>query len=279
MKADAFSGSVSGRFLFVCEVTCKLTATLISWHLFFVQKKRITTAYRNAWEGTFLENSNILILGIGNLLWADEGFGVRAVEEMHRLYEVPENITLMDGGTQGIYLVQHVRDADVLIVFDAVDYNLPVGTIKRVEGDEVPQFMGCKKISLHQTGFQEVLAMAGMMGDAPEKLLLIGVQPVELDDFGGGLRDEVKAQIEPAIQMAIDYLAELGVSVSKREKPLSSSSTIVCPIMTTQAYESERPSEEVACRSGDERLLTDKNWKAPADHDAELEQILKQRQP
>jgi len=217
---------------------------------------------------------NILILGIGNLLWADEGFGVRAVEEFHRQYETPDNVTCMDGGTQGIYLVQHVRDADVLIVFDAVDYGLPPGTIKRVEDEEVPQFMGCKKVSLHQTGFQEVLAMAEMMDDAPEKLLLIGVQPVELDDFGGSLRDKVKDQIDPAIRMVVDYLAEIGSPASKRQTPLPPESTIACPVMLTQPYEEERPSEEMACRSGDERLLVDQNWQAPADHDGDLEDML-----
>lgn len=216
----------------------------------------------------------ILILGIGNLLWADEGFGVRAVEEFHRQYEMPSNITCLDGGTQGIYLVQHVRDADVLIVFDAVDYGLSPGTMKRVEGAEVPQFMGCKKVSLHQTGFQEVLAMAEMMDDAPDKLLLIGVQPVELDDFGGGLRDEVKEQIVPAIQVAVEYLSDLGLPVIRRKTPLPPESTIACPVLLTRLYEAERPSEELACRSGDERLLADKNWRAPADHDGELEQML-----
>jgi hydrogenase maturation protease len=170
--------------------------------------------------------------------------------------------------------VQHVRDADVLIVFDAVDYGLPPGTMKRVEGEEVPKFMGCKKVSLHQTGFQEVLMMAEMMGDAPEKLLLIGVQPVELDDFGGGLRDEVKDRIEPAIKMALDYLSGIGITAIKRETQLSSESTIACQIMHTEHYELGRPSEARACRSGDERLLTDQNWAAPEDHDAELEQIL-----
>ncbi len=70
------------------------------------------------------DTPNILILGIGNLLWADEGFGVRAVEYMHRHYAFPDNVRLIDGGTQGIYLVQNVREADVLIVFDAVDYGL-----------------------------------------------------------------------------------------------------------------------------------------------------------
>ena len=71
-----------------------------------------------------------LVLGIGNLLWADEGFGVRAVEALNAEYEFPANVTLMDGGTQGIYLVQHVRDADILVVFDAVDYGLAPGTMK-----------------------------------------------------------------------------------------------------------------------------------------------------
>ena len=91
----------------------------------------------------------ILILGIGNILWADEGFGVRAVEEMQRRYRFPETVRLLDGGTQGIYLVDQVRAADVLVVFDAVDYGLPPGTMKQVEGDQVPKFMGAKKMSLH----------------------------------------------------------------------------------------------------------------------------------
>jgi hydrogenase maturation protease len=99
----------------------------------------------------------------------------------------------------------------VLIVFDAVDYGLPPGTIKRVEGDEVPSFLGAKKMSLHQTGFQEVLATAALLGGSPERLLLIGVQPEELDDYGGSLRPVVKAAIEPALELAIVYLSELGI--------------------------------------------------------------------
>jgi hydrogenase maturation protease len=163
-------------------------------------------------------NPAILVLGIGNLLWADEGFGVRAVETMQRDWTMPSNVQLLDGGTQGIYLVDRVRTADVLVVFDAVDYGLPPGTMKRVEGDEVPRFLGAKKMSLHQTGFQEVLALAAMLGDYPKHLLLIGVQPVELDDFGGSLRPQVKARIAPAIAMALEYLAQFGVVAQRAER-------------------------------------------------------------
>ncbi len=217
---------------------------------------------------------NVLILGIGNLLWADEGFGVRCVEELHRQYELPENVSAMDGGTQGIYLVQHIRQADILIVFDAVDYSLPPGTLKLIEGDEVPKFLGVKKISLHQTGFQEVLAMAEMMGDAPEKLYLIGVQPEELDDYGGSLRPKVKAQIQPSIQAALDYLADLGVHIQKRDAALSAEQTIACPIMTSKRYETERPTEDTACRIGDARIISDAAWQAPKDFEAEIAEML-----
>lgn len=198
---------------------------------------------------------SVLILGIGNLLWADEGFGVRALEALQRSYVFPDNVRLLDGGTQGIYLVQHIREADILVVFDAVDYGLPGGTLKIVEGDEVPKFMGAKKVSLHQTGFQEVLAMAEMLGDYPEHLLLVGVQPVELEDYGGSLRDEVKARIEPAIALVLEYLAGFGIHGLLRKEPERPDTRLQGEISDIDRYEAGRPAENSACRVGDLRVL------------------------
>lgn len=158
----------------------------------------------------------ILVLGIGNILWADEGFGVRAVEAFHKAYEVPENVTILDGGTQGLYLVQFVNENDRLIVFDAIDYGLEPGTMKVVEDDEVPKFTGAKKMSLHQTGFQEVLSAADLMGHYPEHLTLIGCQPLDLEDWGGPLTPPVKAVIPAAIETAVRILRDWGVAVTLR---------------------------------------------------------------
>lgn len=194
---------------------------------------------------------NILLLGIGNVLWADEGFGVRVIERLQKRYRFPDSVKVMDGGTQGVYLVEHVQDADVLIVFDAIDYGLPPATLKRIENDEVPNFLGAKKMSLHQTGFQEVLAMAQMLGAYPKHLLLIGVQPEELEDYGGSLRPGVKAQIQPAIELALDYLQLFGISAERAGQD----SELSDPVLDIQRYEQERPSAEQACRIGDERIL------------------------
>ncbi len=205
----------------------------------------------------------VLILGIGNLLWADEGFGVRAVETLQGGWRFPENVRLLDGGTQGLNLIDAVRDADVLVVFDAVDYGLAPGTLKRVEGEEVPSFLGAKKMSLHQTGFQEVLALAKLLGECPEHLLLIGVQPVELEDFGGSLRAAVKAQIEPAIALALEYLADFGVEAEALGAALAEPG-LAHPSLAIAHYEAGRPGPEEACRCGDARVLN-RIAQSPAD--------------
>lgn len=204
-----------------------------------------------------MSTQQVLLLGIGNVLWADEGFGVRCIETLHQHYLFPENVSLMDGGTQGIYLVQHVQAADILIVFDAIDYGLEGGSLKQIHDAEVPHFMGAKKMSLHQTGFQEVLAMAQLLDAYPEKLLLIGVQPLELEDYGGSLRPAVKAQIQPAIEIALKYLAGLGIKAEKRLEPLAAEERLTPAQIALAQYEAGRPSADVACRVGDERVLAD----------------------
>lgn len=201
------------------------------------------------------EAQEILVLGIGNLLWADEGFGVRCVEALHERYEIPAAVCVLDGGTQGLYLLPFVEAAKRLIVFDAVDYGLAPGTLRLVEGEDVPRFMGAKKMSLHQTGFQEVLASAQLLGRLPEEILLIGVQPAELEDYGGSLRPQVKAQLPVAVEVAVARLQRWGVALVPRQG--APAAALNEGSLGMDRYEAERPSAEAACRIGDDRFLAE----------------------
>ncbi len=182
-----------------------------------------------------------LILGIGNLLWADEGFGIRAIETLHARYSFPNNVRLMDGGTQGIFLLPWVRNAKHLLIFDAIDFGLPPATLKLIRNDDVPRFMGVKKMSMHQTGFQEVLSSAQLTGDLPGDIALVGVQPELLDDYGGSLRESVKAQIDPAIKMACSVLAEWGVAATLRDEAPAASERVGPGALDISDYEHDRP--------------------------------------
>jgi hydrogenase maturation protease len=196
-----------------------------------------------------------VVLGIGNLLWADEGFGVRCIETLQRRYEFADHVRLIDGGTQGLYLIQHVQEADALLIFDAIDYGLAPGTLKEIRDDEVPRFMGAKKMSLHQTGFQEVLSLAQLTGKYPAHVLLIGCQPEQLDDYGGSLRPVVKAAMEQALTRAVQALANWGGQPRERQTPLERSEAVTLDELALADYEAQRPPEEAACRTGDERFL------------------------
>ena len=201
-----------------------------------------------------MKNTELLILGIGNILWADEGFGVRCVETLNALYEFGDDVTLMDGGTQGLYLLPYIEDARRLIVFDAVDYSMQPGEMVVAADNDVPRFMGVKKMSLHQTGFQEVIMSAALLDKLPKSMVLIGVQPEELDDYGGSLRDIVKAQIQPSLEIALQWLTRWGIPYRKRAVPLLSGA-LNSTVLDMGSYEAGRPSAEEACRVGDDRIL------------------------
>jgi hydrogenase maturation protease len=197
----------------------------------------------------------IIVLGIGNLLWADEGFGVRCIEALQQRYEFAPHVQLIDGGTQGLYLVQHVQEATRLLIFDAIDYGLVPGTLKQVENDEVPRFMGAKKMSLHQTGFQEVLMLALLTEKYPREVLLVGCQPEEIDDFGGSLRPVVRAAMEDALALGVDKLRRWGAMPVPRTQPLAEHEAVGFMQLALPSYEGGRPTDEVACRVGDERFF------------------------
>ena len=203
----------------------------------------------------------VVILGIGNVLWADEGFGVRAIEHLHQHWELPAQVRLVEGGTQGIYLLEHVQAASILVILDAIDYGLDAGTLKLIEDDAVPSYLGAKKVSLHQTGFQEVLATAAMLDSLPERLLLVGVQPKDIEDFGGSLHPLLKSRLDPAVDAALAWLEQFGVQARRRPIPLAASESLGGSEIDLDRYEHERPDAAVACRVGDDRVLASDRYR------------------
>jgi hydrogenase maturation protease len=212
--------------------------------------------------------TEVLVLGIGNLLWADEGFGVRAVEALHAGYEMAAGVRIVDGGTQGLHLFNDVTAARRLVLFDAVDYGLPPGTLKVVRDAEVPSWSSAK-MSMHQTGFQELLALAQLQGRLPEKMTLIGVQPEDLSDFGGSLSARVRARVPEAVGLAVAELAAWGCAARVRVAP-AVDERLNAAALELRRYEAGRPSEHAACRIGDARFLNIRHAiEARAAHGAE----------
>jgi hydrogenase maturation protease len=148
-----------------------------------------------------------ILLGIGNRLWADEGFGPAVVDRLAADPRMPAGVAALDGGTLGLYLLPCVQQARRLLVFDAVDFGNAPGTLVVLRDSEIPAFFGQRPLSLHQTGFTDVLPCAQLTGAAPEAITLIGVQPERIDDWGGDLTQTVAAAIPRAIDIGLAELA------------------------------------------------------------------------
>ena len=159
-----------------------------------------------------MENKRKVVLGLGNLLQKDEGFGVRVVQaleaEMGREL-LHSQVELVDGGTLGLDLLPLVEDCSHLLVLDAVESQAKPGTLVELTKEQIPRFVGIK-LSQHQVTFQEVLALADLRGNLPEQVYLIGIQPC---DLGSGLElsQEVEQKLPRAILRAVEVLREWGI--------------------------------------------------------------------
>lgn len=126
----------------------------------------------------------VVVMGLGNLLWADEGFGIRVAERLYARYHWPEEVEIVDGGTQGLNLLGYVEQASHLLLLDAIDYGLAPGSLRTYAGEKIPAYLSAKKMSLHQNSFSEVLALADIRGHLPCHIALVGLQPAQLATWG-----------------------------------------------------------------------------------------------
>ena len=151
----------------------------------------------------------ILVLGLGNILLQDEGLGVRAVERLAARYRLPPEVQVMDGGVMGLDLLPHLEGVTHLLIADAVQTGQPPGSMVRLEGEAIPAALQVK-MSMHQVGLQELLALASFQGTLPERVVLWGLEPASLD-WGLELSAPIAAQIDALVDAAVGELRAWGV--------------------------------------------------------------------
>ncbi len=148
--------------------------------------------------------ASVLILGIGNLLLSDEGIGIHAVRCLAER-ELPPGVEVLDGGTSGADLVDHLEGRTKVIVIDAASGDGPPGTVYRCEARDLIEQEG--SLSLHEFGLADSLHMAERLGCAPQRVIVLGVQPATLEP-GLELSPEVAAVLPGILKVALAEAAE-----------------------------------------------------------------------
>jgi len=151
-----------------------------------------------------------IVLGLGNLVHADDGAGVHAIHALQKDERVPPGVTLIDGGTQGLALLGLISCAQRVLVIDAIDAGEPAGTLLRFEGKALRGLPG--KSSIHQLGFADMMIALELLGESPGEVLVIGVQPGST---------EWGAELTPVVEKALQGLVDCVIAELKAWQDLS----------------------------------------------------------
>jgi hydrogenase maturation protease len=155
-----------------------------------------------------------LVLGLGNVLLRDEGIGVWIAESLRRRWWFPPEVLVIEGGTLGLDLLPRLDAIERLLLIDAVTVGREPGSVVRLEGDAVPAALAVK-ISPHQIGVQDLLAVARFSGAEPPRVVLCGMEPERLDP-GIGFSPRVRARLSELEERVLAELRDWGILVNPR---------------------------------------------------------------
>ncbi len=161
-----------------------------------------------------MADKKVTVLGLGNILLRDEGVGVRVIERLKQTYELPDKLEIIDGGTMGLDLLPYLEGEDYLIVVDAVKSGREAGSIIRIEDNDIPSFLSTK-LSPHQIGLSDLLATASLLDIVPEKIVLFGIEPKDMET-GLELSDEVADKVDQLAALVASELRAIGIEIERR---------------------------------------------------------------
>jgi hydrogenase maturation protease len=156
------------------------------------------------------ELMSILVLGLGNLVMTDDALGSRTIQELQKRYRFPEPVALLDGGTLGLDLLPRLEGIEKLLVIDALQMDAEPGAVFRLEGEEVPRAFA-NKLSVHQMGLQDLLAVAELQGHLPGQLVVWGAQSESIE-MGMEMTAAVASAMERILVAVIEELNRWGAA-------------------------------------------------------------------
>jgi len=160
------------------------------------------------------------VLGLGNVLMGDDGFGPAVVRAFEAEYLVPAGVAVVDLGTPGLDLSPWLADADCVVIVDTVRSTLRPGTLRTFTKAELLRHAPSARVSPHDPGLKESLLTLEFAGRAPADVALVGVVPAS-SEMDLELSPSVKAAVPAAVEAVAAALEQFGVHARRRAHPAS----------------------------------------------------------
>lgn len=162
-----------------------------------------------------IKSNPIVLLGVGNILLTDEGFGVHVVNQLREDYVFNPPITILDGGTMGMELLTYMRGMTKLLLVDAINGGDAPGTVYEFPHEEMNSYF-TEAISVHEVGMQDILRIRALQEDPLEDAVVIGVEPENLE-LGLDLSETTQMVVKDVKERILAVLASWNVTATPVE--------------------------------------------------------------
>jgi len=154
----------------------------------------------------------VLLLGIGNLLFGDEGIGVHFINYISKKYEFKgeHQFDIVDGGTLAQGLIPIIVEYDQIIIVDTINASgVKPGELYFFDFDLIPEAVDWQG-SAHEVEMLQTLHMMDLVGDRP-KTMIMGVVPTVIEITEFSLSHRVVESIPLMEKTLINYLKGLDI--------------------------------------------------------------------
>ena len=162
---------------------------------------------------------DIRILGLGNVLMGDDGFGPFVVEAVAAAYELPANVSIIDLGTPGLDLTPFLSGADVAIIVDTVRAEGSPGDLRTYRREDLFKHGPPMRLGPHDPGLAQTLLTLEFAGCAPRQVVLVGAIPQTTAPCGR-LTRALRRAVPEAMHAIVGELESFGVSAPRRPSAL-----------------------------------------------------------
>ena len=152
-----------------------------------------------------MTKQNTLILGIGNPFRRDDGIGPAVITRL-QAEEHRDGFDVLDGGTDGLSLIEYIKEYEHVLIVDAVDMGVSPGEIRMFSPSEAKLIIHADALSTHGFGLAEVIGLMETLG-ITTKLQIVGIQAKDIS-FGEGMSPEVASQIDNILDLIKRHLPE-----------------------------------------------------------------------
>jgi hydrogenase maturation protease len=156
-----------------------------------------------------LPRRGTVVIGLGNPIMGDDGFGLAVMQRLQAMYDVPATVELIDGGTWGLTLLPIFESAERILLLDAIETGAEPGTLWRVEREQLPTTFALRT-SPHQIDLCDVLAITRLRGSLAAEIVAIGAQPGVID-MTTELSPALASAVHDAVLAAVEVLREWNI--------------------------------------------------------------------